>query len=183
MDSDVFLSQIEGAVRQLDPTKICSGVKAALEELAAEGANWIPSEYFRGSESDYARHLLHQCPEKTYSIMLMVWQPGQGTAIHDHAGKWCVECVIRGDIEVISYDHAADGESHRLTETDRVAAHTGDVGVLIPPNEYHLIRNVTDKPAVTVHVYEGEMLWCHRFQPADVPGTFTRERCTLSYDE
>ena len=175
--------QIEEAVRRHDPTRICSGVKAALEELTAGGATWIPGDYFTGSETDYARKLLHQCPEKTYSIMLMVWQPGQGTAIHDHAGKWCVECVVRGEIEIISFDHTEDGDTHRFAETDRLTAHTGEVGILIPPNEYHLIRNVTDRPAATVHVYEGEMLWCHRFEPAGVPGTFARERCTLSYDD
>ncbi len=182
-ESDFFMRQIADAVQERAPTEICSGVKTALEELAVEGASWIPSDFFVGSDTHYARKLLYQCPEKTYSIMLMVWQPGQGTAIHDHAGRWCVECVIRGEIEVISYDHTPDGDHHRFAETDRITAFTGDVGVLIPPNEYHLIRNATDKLAATVHVYEGEMLWCHRFEPADVPGTFTCERCTLSYDD
>ena len=34
----------------------------------------------------------------------MTWGPGQGTPLHDHAGIWCVECVVEGEMEVRQYD-------------------------------------------------------------------------------
>ena len=34
----------------------------------------------------------------------MTWGPGQGTAMHDHGGLWCVEGVVEGAMTVTRYD-------------------------------------------------------------------------------
>lgn len=183
-EADYFVGQIEEAVRLQDPTRICRGVKSALKDLASEGASWIPDDYMVGSSESYSRRILHRCPEGSYSVMLMVWRPGQGTSIHDHAGKWCVECVVRGEVEVVSYHlKGRQGDLHQFEERDTQRTEVGDVGVLIPPNEYHRLANVSDQTAATIHVYEGELLWCNTFLPTDTRGTFRRERCTLTCDD
>lgn len=183
-EADFFVAKIESAVRKRDPEAICAGVKSALKDLAAQGARWLPESYLVGSDKGYTRRILHRCPENSYSVLLMVWRPGQGTSIHDHAGRWCVECVVRGEMQVVSYDHlGAEGDLHRFEHLETQITHIGDVGVLIPPNEYHKLENVSEEIAATIHVYEGEMLWCNRFQPTDTEGTYQRERCTLSSEE
>jgi predicted metal-dependent enzyme (double-stranded beta helix superfamily) len=113
----------------------------------------------------------------------MVWAPGQGTPLHDHAGSWCVECVYQGRIRVTSYDLAneTDGRA-QFKETDVVEAGVGGAGALIPPFEYHTIENPYDETAVTVHVYQGELTWCHAFHPTDDAGWFRRERRELVYN-
>lgn len=182
--ADAFVESIAEAVQLGSPEKICASVKEALKAVAAEGATWIPDEHLVGSSTGYARRIIHTAPDKSYSILLMVWRPGQGTAIHDHAGKWCVECVVRGEIKVVSFDHlGGNGDLHQFREASSINTHVGDVGVLIPPNEYHRLENAGNKTAATIHVYEGEMLWCHTFHPTDTPGTFRRERATLTTEE
>ena len=42
--------------------------------------------------------------EGRYSAIVMTWGPGQGTAVHDHGGLWCVEGVVDGEIAVTQYD-------------------------------------------------------------------------------
>lgn len=183
-DTQRFISAIESSVNRGEARAICDGVKAALEDLASRGIADLPESHLMMSDTGYARHLLHQGPDKTYSILVMVWGPGQGTAIHDHAGKWCVECVVDGEVEVVAYDPVGDptAETCGFRETERMTAHVGDVGVLVPPQEYHHIANVGAERAITVHVYEGEMLWCHTFHPMDGTDLYRRERLSLEYD-
>jgi hypothetical protein len=77
---------------------------------------------------------------------------------------WCVECVYRGQIKVVSYDlKETDGDMHRFSREMEVFAGPGEAGALIPPFEYHTLENSQDAPSVTIHVYGGEMTWCDAF--------------------
>ena len=65
-------------------------------------------------------------------------------------------------------------------EAGSVIAGCGSAGALIPPFDYHVIQNAGPEPAVTVHVYGGDMEWCHTY--SDVGGgRYRRERRELSY--
>jgi predicted metal-dependent enzyme (double-stranded beta helix superfamily) len=130
----------------------------------------------------YARRLLHRDPEGRYTVVVMAWGPGQKTALHDHAGIWCVECVVDGQMEVTQYDLVAgDGEAYRFAPQTRVSAGRGSAGCLIPPFEYHTLANASaDRTSITLHVYGGDMDHCHVFEPAG-DGTYRRVTRSLSY--
>lgn len=179
-----LIERMDEAVQLADRSALCEEVKAILKDVVAQELAAIPDALTRGVGGEtYARRLLHQCPNKTYSAIVMVWEPGQGTPIHDHAGSWCVECLLKGSIEVVGYDPVGEPvDGCRFVETKRDQAKPGDVGILVPPNEYHTIRNNTDEEAVTIHVYEGEMLWCHTFEERG-DGTYSRRKNDLSYTE
>lgn len=158
----------------------CYGVKRVLEDVCRSGEDWIPAEFLRPSTSGYARRLLHRDPEGKYSVMVMVWAGDQGTALHDHAGMWCVECVYRGRIKVVSYDLLSEeGETFEFERKLEVLAGPGEAGALIPPFDYHTIHNDHKHPSATIHIYGGEMTWCHAFIPTD--GRFVRVRRELCY--
>ena len=63
----------------------------------------------------------------------------------------------------------------------------GSAGSLIPPHEYHTIRNASaDRIAVSLHIYQAEMACCAKFQPLlpDQTGEwFVREAATLVTDK
>jgi predicted metal-dependent enzyme (double-stranded beta helix superfamily) len=112
----------------------------------------------------------------------MVWGQGQGTALHDHAGIWCVECVYQGRITVTSYSVRGGNPETGVVQFERekeIVAGPGEAGALIPPFEYHVIANADQAPSVTIHVYGGEMDHCHVFTP--VEGGHRREYRELSY--
>ena len=46
-------------------------------------------------------------------MVVMTWGPGQKTALHDHAGIWCVECVVDGNMEVAQYDLMSEDATAR----------------------------------------------------------------------
>jgi predicted metal-dependent enzyme (double-stranded beta helix superfamily) len=143
---------------------------------------FLPGEFLEPTPDRYARRLLHKDPAGRYSVVIMVWDRGQGTPLHDHAGAWCVECVYRGRIRIESYDRTSPVEIEpiRFEAAGVLFAGPAEAGHLIPPHEYHRIENAETTPAVTIHVYSGEMTWCNAFQPLP-GGGFRREHRPLSY--
>ena len=76
-----------------------------------------------------------------------------------------------------------EGERSRFRAAGGMRAGPGSAGSLIPPHEYHTIHNGSDDAiAVSVHIYEGRMDQCCRFEPEDgewyrrVPATLTIDR-------
>lgn len=183
---DRLVARLDAAVACDDLDQLCGAVREVLhEELAARRLE-LPEEVARPAAGTYARRLVYACPRDTYTVLAMVWGPGQGTLLHDHGGLWCVEGVLTGQIEVVQYDLTReDGGTFEFVRQGTVLAGVGDAGALIPPFEYHTIANpdATDK-AVTIHVYGGELLDCHVFRPLDgQPGQFVREARHLSYTD
>lgn len=176
--ASALIERLDRAVTHESPRRICRAVKAALSEAELE----LSDELLAESAERYARRLLYRCPDGTYSVLVMVWAPGQGTPIHDHAGKWCVECVYRGRMQITTYRPTSDPTDDLVSfaQTGTEVAGPGDVGIFVPPNEYHRIRNAGDETAATLHVYAGEMLWCHAFHEV-APGQYRKERLTLRY--
>src|SRR5262245_57902858 len=55
----------------------------------------LTEEQRLGSPDDYRSHTLHVEPDGSFSIIALVWRPGQATRIHDHV-TWCAFGVIQG---------------------------------------------------------------------------------------
>lgn len=175
-----LVDALDAAVERESTEEICSDVKQNLIELMSDDGFVLPEEYLRQASDGYARHLLHKADH--YAVVVMVWGPGQGTPIHDHDEKWCVECVYRGTITVTSYDLIGGGDDEIVgfRKEKQVEAGKGMAGALIPPFDYHVIENETDEVAATIHVYGGEMHGCFAFSPL-ADGSYRRERRALTY--
>jgi predicted metal-dependent enzyme (double-stranded beta helix superfamily) len=181
--SERLRPQVDAAVGAGDPARVTDNVKHILQDLLRADALHLPEQMCAARPDTYARRLLHRDPAGRYTIVVMSWGPGQQTALHDHAGIWCVECVVDGEMEVAQYDLVSNaGDTYRFDERSRVRAGRGSAGCLIPPFEYHTLGNVLPRPSVTLHVYGGEMDHCHIFEPAG-DGTYRRQRRALSYHD
>jgi 3-mercaptopropionate dioxygenase len=158
------------ATRPCTPTT-CAAVEEALTEAIEEadrtGVPLLPARYRIPDPDRYARYRVARDPEGRFSMIAMVWGPGQGTPIHDHGGLWCVECVVQGRIRVRAFQPEDHPAPKRLDfeEEERLMAGRGEAGHLIPPLDHHVIDNPHEDPAVTLHVYGGDMAWCHAFEP------------------
>lgn len=177
-----LVRRIDEAVRIQEQHGCCMAVKDALEEIVRSGEDLLSPEYLVPTVGRYARRLVHRDPENKYTVLAMVWDKGQGTPLHDHDHRWCVECVYRGRILVTSFSliGEADSGDARFVEEQQVMAGMGEAGALIPPFEYHTITNPDQTPTITIHVYEGEMDHCYAFFPND-DGSYRRERRELCY--
>ena len=165
-----LVRRLDEAMTPVDDAGRCRAVKTVLEETFAAGTDFLAPEFLVPDPERYARRLVHRDPQNRYTVIAMVWNTGQGTPLHDHAGIWCVECVYSGRIKVTSYN-CMGGDPERDTvqfkQETVVHAGVGQAGALIPPFEYHVLENASEQPTVTLHVYGGELDHCHIFEPAE----------------
>jgi len=167
---DELVRRLDEAVSINDDETRCRNVKRVLTDIVGGAENFVDPALLTPAPDSYARRLLHRDPAGRYSVLVMVWDRGQGTALHDHAGMWCVECVYRGRIRVTSYSvRGGDPETGvvQFEKETQIHAGPGEAGALIPPFEYHVLENAEQTPAVTLHVYGGDMTYCHVFEPVD----------------
>jgi 3-mercaptopropionate dioxygenase len=182
---DPLIERLCDAVRLGDIEAITQRIKSDLESfIPAEGLR-LPERFRRVKAASYARRLLYRDVQLGFTALVMTWGPGQRTALHDHAGIWCVEGVVEGEMEVSRYEllsEAADGRC-RFVQRQQVAATAGTAGALIPPFEHHVLANAhADRPSLTLHVYGGEMDHCDIFEPIG-DGSYRRYCRSLSYDD
>jgi 3-mercaptopropionate dioxygenase len=108
----------------------------------------LTAEERLGDPDGYQTHTLYVEPDGAFSIVAVVWRPGQVTPIHDHVA-WCVFGVLQGIEHEELYVHEGD---HLLSVgvNDNLA---GDVSGFAPPGDIHRVRNSGDQTAISVHVY------------------------------
>jgi 3-mercaptopropionate dioxygenase len=105
----------------------------------------LTDEQRLGSPDGYRGHTLHVEPDGSFSIVALVWRPGQLTRIHDHT-TWCVFGVIQG----VEHEELFDSELNLIGRSDN---HIGDVSGFAPPGDIHRVHNTADTTAISIHVY------------------------------
>jgi len=177
-----MVDALSAAVDQNSPEHITRALRSVLCDLIRDPEVQLPSCCYQPEADRYARRELYRSERQGFSVTAMTWGPGQGTPIHDHDGMWCVEGVWHGTLEITPFERLQDGvDRFRFESRGAMNVGPGSAGSLIPPHEYHTIRNTSDSVAVTVHVYSNPMMRCSIFQPAS-EGWFTREERSLSFD-
>ena len=186
-----LIDSLDSAVSQANDQAITNALRQALCRLFRNTDVRLPACVLEPVADHYARRELYNSPELGYSVVAMTWGPGQGTRIHDHDGAWCVEGVWHGRLAITQYEprERRDGR-WRFIRMGDIEAGPGSAGSLIPPHEYHAIRNPSDAGiAVSLHVYQRPLLRCHVFVPedADAPcagdgGWMRREERLLGTD-
>jgi predicted metal-dependent enzyme (double-stranded beta helix superfamily) len=109
------------------------------------GPEILTPDQRRGSPDTYQSHTLHIEPDGSFSIIAVVWRPGQLTRIHDHL-TWCVVGVIQG----VEHEELFDAD---LTPVGAADQHVGDVTGFAPPGDIHRVHNTADTTAISIHVY------------------------------
>lgn len=178
-----LVEEIDRAVCHDCDIEITNDLRDALCRLIRDPAVKLPDCVFERAADHYARRELYRSEDHGYCIIAMTWGPGQGTAIHDHAGMWCVEGVWKGALEITPYELTEQRDDHyRFESRGTMNVGPGSAGSLIPPHEYHTIRNPSDDDiAITLHVYRGAMTQCSVFQPL-ADHWYRRDKRQLSLD-
>jgi predicted metal-dependent enzyme (double-stranded beta helix superfamily) len=109
------------------------------------GPDVLTAEQRLGSPDDYCGHTLHVEPDGSFSIIALVWRPGQITRIHDHV-TWCAFGVIHG----VEHEDLFDAELNLVGHHEN---HVGDVSGFAPPGDIHRVHNSSATTAISIHVY------------------------------
>ena len=142
-------------------TDLAEGVRTAIAEhadwpttaeLVADqlrkylpGPEVLTAEQRLGEPDGYTSHNLHIEPDGSFSIIAVVWRPGQLTRIHDHL-TWCVVGVIQGT----EHEELFDAGLNLIGRSDN---QIGDVSGFAPPGDIHRVHNTSDTTAISIHIY------------------------------
>jgi 3-mercaptopropionate dioxygenase len=142
-----------------DVTAYLVGEKLA-PHLGIEGSDGLltPGQQ-EGDPDRYRQHLLHAESDGSFSIVGLVWLPGQCTPVHDHV-SWCVTGVHRGEEHERRYrllPAEAPGGSARLVATEDVTNPVGAVCGFAPPGDIHKVWNGCQEKAISLHIYGADI--------------------------
>lgn len=105
-----------------------------------------------GDPAGYRQRVLHVAEDGAFSLVALVWLPGQATPIHDHL-TWCVVGVHRGGESETRYRLLDDA----LVESAQLANPPGSVAGLVPPGDIHRVMNAGHDVAISIHVYGADL--------------------------
>lgn len=117
------------------------------EQLRAHlpGPDVLTAEQRLGSPDDYRSHTLYVEPDGSFSIIAVVWRPGQITRIHDHV-TWCALGVIQG----VEHEELFDADLNLIGRNEN---HVGHVSGFAPPGDIHRVHNTSETTAISIHIY------------------------------
>ena len=143
------LAQLVAAVRPaVDPDAPWSETAQLVAEqlrLHLPTPELLTAEQRLGSPDGYISHTLHVEPDGAFSIIALVWRPGQVTRIHDHL-TWCVFGVIQG----VEHEELFDADLNLVGRSDN---QLGDVSGFAPPGDIHRVHNSSGTTAISIHIY------------------------------
>src|SRR4051812_27515308 len=105
-----------------------------------------------GDPARYRQHVLHVAPGGAFSLVALVWLPGQTTPVHDHL-SWCVVGVHTGEEHETTYRRVGD----RLVVAREAVAGPRTVTGLLPPGDLPRVTNTSPGRAISLHVYGADV--------------------------
>ena len=148
-----FVRAVQALLPETPADDVPDRVAEALGPVLAT-EDLLCAELCEPGTATYRKHVLYACPEKHFTLVAIVWQPGQGTDIHGHTA-WGAVGVYQGTPNVACYscEEVAAGR-HTATETKDIRCQPGDVATVRPGLcDTHRIYNDSDDVVITLHAY------------------------------
>lgn len=155
-----MLEQLVGAIHTVldehtKPEQIAASVAAVLRPFLGQ-ADLLRCDQCEADPTQYRQHVLYVAEGGVFSVVALVWLPGQATAIHDHV-SWCVVGVHQGQEHEIRYRLIDDGPTPYLTPCATGTNAVGCVEALTPPGDIHQVVNPGPQLAISLHVYGADI--------------------------
>ena len=150
-----YVEQVEDILHSAaDEAAIPARVAAALGELACVRDLLEPGQRL-GDAQTYTRHLLYADPEGRFTVLALVWLPGQTTPVHGHTA-WGAVAVHEGRPTVALYDYEPGYGALPKCEIRCVPGEVSWVRAGI--QQPHRIYNSADRVAITLHTYGRDLV-------------------------
>lgn len=135
---------------------------------------------YTSNELDWAKYAFYD-PQVKYTrngvssfgslanLLVLVWTPGMGSAIHDHSNAHCIVKVLKGQIQETVYKKPVNTN----LEVDKVALYKKNEVTYINDNVgLHRMHNIGTEPAVTLHLYTPPYAAMHGCHTYNLNGTY-----------
>lgn len=128
-------------------------------------------EFSSWSSENYTRNCITINDE--FELILLCWEKGQQTPIHDHGGEECWVKVIEGSLEEVIYKEE-DGDLMSIRTNTLLP---DNISYMVDFMGYHALKNTFDGRTVTLHLYAKPIKSCRVFKKKSQ--TFVRK--TMNY--
>lgn len=122
----------------------------------------LPSKAFTGycswSNKCYTRNCIIENEE--FELILLCWEEGQKTAIHDHGGEECWVKIIEGKFRETIYKKDENGA---LISTTSAVSKVNSSTYMIDFMGYHCLENLSKKRSMSLHLYAKPIRNCNVF--------------------
>lgn len=145
--------------RERDTKKLAGRVGEVLRPFLGRPGLLEPAQREADPER-YRQHILHVADDGSYSLVALVWLPGQATTIHDHV-SWCVVGLHEGCEQEDHYERditVRDGyPDEYLLATGTSFNQVGTIATLNPPGDIHVVSNPGPGMAISLHIYGADV--------------------------
>ena len=146
-----FINSVSELADELyNENELANAVSARLADIL-QNESLLTAEQRVSDPTKYRQHILHVDPVGRFSVVSLVWLPGQLTPIHDHR-CWCVVGVLEGAEleERFVLDITRGG-----VQPDRAQRYEqGNTCALVAgPTDIHRVSNCADVTTISIHVY------------------------------
>jgi predicted metal-dependent enzyme (double-stranded beta helix superfamily) len=153
---DELVEAVRDTVRlERTPAETAHLVAARLEPFLAL-PDLVPPQFRAGDPDRYRQHVVHAEEDGSFSLVVLVWEPGQRTPIHDHVA-WCVAGVHEGAETEERYEMRGLDGPIRLVPAGRTVNPAGTAVGFAPPGDIHSVRNAGDSTVIAIHVYGADI--------------------------
>ncbi|XP_048750930.1 cysteine dioxygenase type 1-like [Ostrea edulis] len=167
-------------------------VKELLSQYESRPEDW--KDKVKWSDVKYTRTLLDK-GNGFYNLMILSWNTGQESPIHDHPNSHCFMKTLQGEVHEELYKKpevksCQDCCGCRMEKIDDRTHKLNDVAHITDEDGFHRVGNKSHVDgAVTLHLYSPPFSTCRKFdddtsKPTEVPmgfdQDFSEECCTRS---
>ncbi|HUZ00719.1 MAG TPA: cysteine dioxygenase family protein [Thermomicrobiaceae bacterium] len=151
-----LVAGIRGAIaHEPDVERRSARVADVLAPLLAD-PSFLTEAQRQPDPSHYRQHVLHVEPDGSFSVVALVWLPGQETPIHDHV-SWCVVGVHEGQEFETRYRLEQRDDAAVLVADGHSVNPVGSTAALTPPGDIHKVANPGPGMAISLHVYGADI--------------------------
>jgi predicted metal-dependent enzyme (double-stranded beta helix superfamily) len=123
---------------------------AALERAVAD-PDLLSAKHRAPERKCYTRHVLYSDPFNRFTILAIVWGPGQFSPPHAH-DTWCAYAVYDGPLHETGYALDASGtRAKAICTAVRNPGYSCFAGAGF--DQIHRLGNAGTTPAISIHVY------------------------------
>ncbi|MFT5915868.1 MAG: cysteine dioxygenase [Flammeovirgaceae bacterium] len=114
------------------------------------------------SKDSYTRNCLAE--NEKFELILLCWEQGQITPIHDHGGEECWVKIIEGKFRETIYttDYTTD-ETGELKVAKSIISTPNDTTYMRDFMGFHSIENLSGKRSMSLHLYAKPIRSCNIF--------------------
>lgn len=114
--------------------------------------------YCSWADDSYTRNCI--IDDENFELILLCWNKGQVTPIHDHGGEECWVKIIEGEFKETIFEESPNGGVKALRSSISKA---NDITYMIDFMGFHSLENISTKRSMSLHLYAKPIRTCKAY--------------------